>query len=69
MAETAKKKKKKRTYNSDPEEKLAQGKSWEYNHKFDDDVARKVIDEAKANGSEYGHVINSRLRKAYGIKK
>lgn len=62
-------KKTKRKYNTDPKSKIETGKNWEYNCKFDDDVTKKIIDEKQKSGSEYGFIINNRMRKAYGIKK
>ena len=46
-------------------------KPWFYNLKVEADVEAKIKEEFESNpnGSEYGKIINNRLRKAYNIKK
>lgn len=72
MAKTvAKKEVEKRPYSKDIKSKLKNGDSWKYHFEIDNDVALKIIEEKEASetGGEYSRIINSRLRKSYGIKK
>lgn len=72
MAKKATKKTAKRPYaTKTPHEKIAENGFWTLPIKLESDVAKKILDEAESvefGTAEYAKVINSRLRKAYGIK-
>lgn len=50
---------------------VAEGKTWTYLFKIDNDVAKKVLDELdnSETGGDIRVILNNRLRKAYKIKK
>lgn len=63
--------KQKRTYLTNPQDKINNGKPWTFHFVIDPDVAEKLIEEKENSptGAEFGKLINARLRKSYGIKK
>lgn len=68
---TAKKVAKARKYEKDPQKKIESGTPWVFHFEIDPDVGRSLIDEKKKapKGTEFGFLINTRLRKSFGIKQ
>jgi hypothetical protein len=70
MAKTIATKPKKRIYRTVTKESLKEGKNWKILLPLDHDVAVKILEEKddSPGGGEFIKIINSRLRKAYGLK-
>lgn len=65
----AAKAKTKRKYKYVSKEDILNGEEWRVNLPLDHDVALKVIEERdNKDGAEVAKLLNSKLRKAYGIK-
>lgn len=60
---------KKRTYVTDPSEKLKEGKPWILHFEVERDIAERLIKDKKENGGDYAVKVNNLLRKAMRLPK